>query len=169
MRLNHKFLPIMKKIFLLSILLGLFTISCSSSKIATESAKTIRGDWTITNVSVSNENPAYVNINVFDEASYKCYQGSTWHLVNNNNSGYYTLNGGADCPSWTTSIQWFVSEQSGQPYFNFKQIMQGEKPKNVTAGYQLRIAYSTENSFMLVQDLMFEGKPLQVNYTFEKR
>ncbi len=159
----------MRNTFLLIILSAFFAVSCSSSKIATETGRTIRGDWTITNVSISNENPAYVNINVFDEASYKCYTGSTWHLVYNNNTGYYTLNGGADCPSWTTSIKWDIKEQSGQPYFEFKQIMQGEKPKNVTSGYQLRVAYSSENSFMLVQDIMFEGKPIQVNYTFEKR
>jgi len=150
--------------------LGSFLIltSCATSKTIVNEEVQMRGDWTITNVSISGINENYVKITVLDEAEAKCFEGSTWHLVQNNASGNYQLNGGAGCPSSGYNIKWFVTDENGNKYFNFKKIYTGEKPKNVTEGYKMRILSNTGQSFVLAQDLMFEGKPISVNYSFTK-
>ncbi len=142
--------------------------SCNNSKVVADNEKLMRGDWTVTNVSVDGINQSYVDITVFDEAKTKCYVGSAWHLVQNNATGNYTVNAGGDCPSGTTKIKWFITEESGQYYFNFKKIYEGERPKNVVDGYKMRVSSNTGSTIVLVQDLMFEGKPISVNYTFQK-
>lgn len=142
--------------------------SCAPSKDIVKEEVQMRGDWKITNVSISGINQNYVKITVLDEAEAKCFEGSTWHLVQNNASGNYQLHGGPDCPSSNFNIKWFVTNENGHKYFNFKKIYAGEKPKNVTDGYKMRITSNTGNSFVLTQDLMFEGKPISVNYSFSK-
>lgn len=155
---------------LLVVLFAIFLLvtSCNNSKVVADNEKLMRGDWTISNVSVDGINQSYVNITVFDEAKTQCYVGSAWHLVQNNASGNYTVNAGGDCPSGTTKIKWFITEEGGQYYFNFKKVYEGERPKNVVDGYKMRVASNTGSTIVLVQDLMFEGKPISVNYTFQK-
>ena len=99
---------------------------------------------------------SHVNITVFDQARTDCFEGSTWHLVQNNATGNYTLNGGANCPNETTKIKWFMTENNGQFYFHFKKIYEGERPKNVVDGYQMRVTSNTGSSFILEQELNFE-------------
>lgn len=151
----------------LSFALFLF-VSCNNSKVVADSEKLMRGNWTISNVSVDGINQSYVDVTVFDEANSKCYEGSAWSLVQNNATGNYTINGGSDCPNTTTKIKWFITEENGQQFFNFKKVYEGEKPKNVVDGYKMRVASNTGATIVLVQDLMFEGKPISVNYTFQK-
>lgn len=154
--------------FYFIIFLSMTLVSCAGSKAVVDNETAMRGDWTITNVTVTGENPAYLEAKVFDEADYKCYEGSSWKLVQNNHSGHYTLNGGSNCPSSAYNIKWFITEENGHLYFNFKRVYEGAKPKHVTDGYRMRLVNNTGSSFMLTQDLMFEGKPININYTFTK-
>lgn len=157
------------KNFIFSCLGAMFIlISCEGSKAVIKEEVLMRGDWTISNVSISGINENLVKVTVLDEAEAKCFEGSNWHFVQNNASGNYQLNGGGNCPSGGANIKWFVTDENGQKYFNFKKVYQGEKPKNVLDGYKMRISSNTGNTIVLVQDLMFEGKPIQVNYIFEK-
>lgn len=158
----------MKNLMYLSFFAFVLFTSCTNTKVVADSEKLMRGNWTISNVSISGINQSYVDVNVFDEANSQCFEGSAWYLVQNNASGTYTLNGGANCPSTTTKIKWFVTEENGQMYFNFKKIYEGEKPKNVLDGYKMRVASNTGSTIVLAQDLMFEGNPISVNYTFQK-
>lgn len=157
----------MKNLILFSSLIFLI-ISCTNTKVIADSEKLMRGNWTITDVSIDGVNEAHVNINVLDEARAQCYEGSSWYLVQNNASGTYSLNGGSGCPSQTNKIKWFVTEEGGQSFFNFKRIYEGEKPKNIVDGYKLRITSNTGSTIVLAQDLTFEGKPVTVSYTFQK-
>lgn len=158
----------MKNVIISSIVFLLALTSCTNTKVLADNEKLMRGDWVITNVSVDGINQSYVDVTVFDEANSQCYNGSTWHLVQNNASGNYTINAGGDCPSSTSKIKWFITEENGQSYFNFKRIYEGEKPKNVLDGYKMRVLSNTGSSFTLRQDLLFEGKQIGVNYTFTK-
>lgn len=143
-------------------------ISCNNSKAIADSEKLMRGNWIVTDVSINGVNENHVNINVFDEARAKCYEGSKWNLVQNNASGTYSLNGGNGCPTKSHKIKWFITEENGQSFFNFKRIYDGERPKHVVDGYKLRVGSNTGSQIVLVQDLYFEGKPITVNYTFNK-
>lgn len=158
----------MKKFIIASLFFGAMMSSCTNTKYLADNEKLMRGDWTITDVSVDGINENYVDITVFDEAKSKCFQGSHWHLVQNNASGTYTLNGGSGCPSGTTKIKWFITEENGNLYYNFKKIYDGEKPKNVVDGYKMRVASNSGSTFILEQKMMFEGKPISVFYTFTK-
>lgn len=166
---KHSFkLNLGKGLISLFVLTLFFVSSCTNSKAVADSEKLMRGDWTITNVSVDGIQQSYVDITVFDEANSQCYVGSSWHLVQNNATGNYTFNAGGDCPSGTTKIKWFVTEGGGESFFNFKKVYEGERPKNVVDGYKMRVSSNTGSTIVLVQDLMFEGKPISVNYTFQK-
>lgn len=159
----------MRKILVFSLLSFLIFISCAESKAVVESGKIIRGDWVVTNVSVEGIDSKHIEAKVFDQASFLCYLGSEWHLVQNNASGHYTLNApAASCPRETTNIKWFITEMSGYTEFKFKKIYPGEKPKNVADGYSLRVINLSKETFTLGQDLMFEGKPIRILYTFSK-
>lgn len=157
----------MKKLILFSILSIFFLTSCAESKAVVESGKLMRGDWTITNVTIDGIQASYVDITAFDQAKTDCFIGSKWHLVQNNSSGYYTLNA-AGCANETTNIKWFVTEQNGQMTFKFKKIYSGEKPKNVLDGYDLKVTTNQGNYLILTQQLLFEGKPISVHYTFSR-
>lgn len=157
----------MKNLMYLSFAMLLF-VSCNNSKALADGEKLMRGNWTISDVSIDGINQSYVDVTVFDEANSKCFEGSAWYLVQNNASGNYTMNGGSDCPNTTTKIKWFITEENGQQYFNFKKVYEGERPKNVVDGYKMRVASNTGSTIVLVQDVMFEGKAISVNYTFQK-
>jgi len=158
----------MKNMVYLSLITFCLAVSCTNTKVIADNEKLMRGDWAVTNVSVEGINQSYVDVTVFDEGNSKCYEGSSWHLVQNNATGNYTFNAGGNCPSGTIKIKWFITDENGQYYFNFKKIYEGEKPKNVVDGYKLRVASNTGSTIVLVQDLMFEGKPISVSYTFQK-
>ncbi|MDD3458018.1 MAG: hypothetical protein PHO74_00840 [Weeksellaceae bacterium] len=158
----------MKKFLFLGVVSMLILTSCAGSKVVVDNEKNMRGDWTITNVSFVGIDEAHVNAKVFDEADPKCYIGSDWHLVQNNNSGNYTMNGPGNCPGGTTNIKWFVSEEGGNVYFNFKRIYDGEKPKNVLDGYRLKITANDGSYMVMRQDISFEGKIIGINYSFSK-
>ncbi len=158
----------MKNLILMNFAALVLLASCAGSRAVVDNEIQMRGDWTVTDVSISGINESYVNITVLDEAKSQCYEGSSWHLVQNNASGNYTLNGGADCPAQMSKIKWFVTDEGGQMFFNFKRIYDGERPKNVVDGYKMRITSNTGTTMVLTQDLMFEGKPINVSYTFQK-
>lgn len=158
----------MRNIMILGIFSMILLSSCAETKVVVDSEKTVRGDWTITNVSFDGINASYVDAKVFDEADPKCYMGSQWHLIQNNNSGTYTMTGDGNCPSGTTKIKWFVTDEGAARYFNFKRVYEGAKPKNVLDGYRMKITNANESSMVLTQDINFEGKVIGINYTFSK-
>ncbi len=157
----------MKKGIILSSLLamGIFS-SCGTTKAIVNTETQVRGDWTVTDVQLQGTSGT-VAATVFDEAPYECYRGSQWHLVQNNNSGTYTLNGGGDCPAGTNSIKWTITDDGASKYFNFKRV-NNEKAKNVLTGYQMRIQSVSDNSMTLVQDVSFEGKTIGIVYHLTK-
>lgn len=160
-----------KGILLLTLCSGLFFSSCASNAINKAQVQTgtqVRGEWTLSSVNYiglkANEN---VN-RVFDLASPACYEGSTWSLNQNSKKGTYTFNNySPDCPTGTAEIMWNVQQMGDASYFTFKDVT-GIKAKQNTAGYQMRIESVDATSMKLVQDVNFEGKIIQIVYTFHK-
>lgn len=149
--------------------LGLIT-SCSSKNTATNQTRTadtslykLKGEWQVTSVNYDNKK---FKVKPFDEgAEAKCFEGSIWKLIPNNNSGSYSLLGGASCPSVTQAIKFEVTKNKE---FRFKKLVQNVKAKNVVEGYVLQLENHQENSFTLVQNVPFEGEIIKVYYQFEK-
>ncbi len=156
----------MKKIILMS-LVSLLIFSCKSSnsvtslKTDTKSEVGIKGNWQI--VSVNYPGSDVIKVTSFDLADSKCFVGSTWKFVSNNNKGTLTLNS-PKCTAYSTPITWYVNKE-GQ--FVMK-ILDEAKAKTVKSGYILRVANETATSFQLIDHINVGGNGADVVYQFEK-
>jgi hypothetical protein len=155
----------MKKVILI-IALSVLVLSCKS-KSATETSldkKTqvgMKGNWTIT--SVSYPNSSVIKVTSFDLADSKCFVGSTWKFISNNNKGNFSLNS-SSCTAYSTPITWFINKD-GQ--FVMK-ILDESKARKVKDGYVLRVANLTDNSFQLIDQIDVVGKATEVVYQFNR-
>ncbi|HEY0091603.1 MAG TPA: hypothetical protein VGB43_03865, partial [Flavobacterium sp.] len=104
--------------------------------------------------------------NSFQLADSKCFEGSSWKLISNNDKGEMSLsNAGADCPAFSSPITWFLNKD-GQ--FVLKVLNAGEKARKVRDGYVLGVANQTESSFELIDMVDVGGKKANVVYHFVK-
>ncbi len=144
------------------LLFGCKTSSVTSTKLDRSSQVGIKGNWVITNVSYPGSD--VIKVNSFQIADSKCFIGSTWNFISNNNKGSMNLTK-SDCPAFSSPITWFVNKE-GQ--FVLKVLDAGEKAKKVRDGYVLQVANQTETSFQLIDNINVGGQNKQVTYQFEK-
>ncbi len=146
----------------------LIIVSCkpkakvANTSIDRKSQVAIKGDWTITKVSYPSSE--YFKVNSFDLADSKCFEGSTWKFISNNDSGEMTITK-ADCISFNSKIKWYINKD-GQMVL--KIIDAGEKAKKVRDGYILSVANQTRESFQLVDKINVGGKMTDIVYQFQK-
>lgn len=136
--------------------------SVTSTKLDKSTQVGIKGNWVITNVTTPGSN--YIAINSFQIADSKCFIGSTWKFISNNNQGNMSLTK-SDCPAFSSPIVWSVNKES---QFVLKILDAGEKAKKVRDGYVLRLANQTETSFQLIDNVNIAGQNKEVTYQFEK-
>lgn len=155
----------MKK-FILLCAIAVLGFSCKS-KSATDTSldkKTqvgMKGNWTITSVTYPNSN--VIKVTSFDLADSKCFVGSNWKFISNNNKGNLSLNS-ASCTAYSTPITWFINKE-GQ--FVMK-ILDESKARKVKDGYVLRVANLSDNSFQLIDQIDVVGKTTDVVYQFNR-
>ncbi len=138
------------------------TTSVTSSKLDRTSQVEIKGNWTIS--SVTYPGSEYIKVNSFQIADSKCFEGSTWKFISNNNKGQMALTK-TDCPAFSSPITWFVNRE-GQ--FILKILDAGEKAKKVRDGYVFRLANQTAASFQLIDVINVGGQSKEITYQFEK-
>lgn len=138
------------------------TTSVTSTKLDRSSQVGIKGDWEITNVSYPGSE--YITVNSFDLADSKCFIGSTWKFISNNNKGNMSLTK-SNCPAFSSPIVWSVNKE-GQ--FVLKILDAGIKAKKVRDGYVLQVANQTETSFQLLDNINVGGQSKTVVYQFTK-
>lgn len=159
----------MRKIFLLCTM-AILVFACKStavsnapeSKLDKSSQVGMKGNWTVTNVSYPGSD--YIKVNSFNIADSKCFIGSTWSFVSNNNKGNMTLNN-SNCNTFNSAITWYVNKE-GQ--FVLKILDEGLKSKNVNTGFVLGVANQSENSFQLIDKINVGNKPTDVVYQFDR-
>jgi hypothetical protein len=134
----------------------------ANTKLDKSSQVGIKGDWKITSVSYPGSD--YIVVNSFQIADSKCFVGSTWHFISNNNKGNMALTK-AGCSAFSSPIVWSVNKD-GQ--FVLKVLNAGEKAKKVRDGYLLRVANQSETSFQLVDNINVGGQNKDIVYQFEK-
>jgi hypothetical protein len=142
----------------------LFITSCSSTKSATDLKATngnLAGTWTVSDITV--DVPADFQVtNVFDEAPYSDFKGSTWDLVRNGKGSFTLTNGTKEDIFWSTK----GSGENAQ--FQFKKL-NGEKARNVDEGYTLQIQNITSNSFVAKSPVdLGNGNTGYITYNFTK-
>lgn len=148
------------------VMLVLMMTSCSTTKVEREAENGFKGDWTLSQI-VSDEGNSVVITSLFGQSSVECFEGSTWHLVANNNTGNYALNG-SGCDTTENQIKWYVQEENGLTYFWFKRI-NGAKAKEVLTGYKLQLISVDEYQAHLMQEVPFEGGKMNIHYYFNKK
>lgn len=154
----------MKKIVIL-LAFSLALLSCKSNPVTTVDHKSqveIKGNWTITKVSyVGSE---YFKVNSFQIADSKCFEGSTWKFISNNNKGEMVLN--PSCSNFSSPIVWSINKDG---MFGLKILNAGIKAKKVLDGYYLKVANQSETSFQLIDKMDVGGKMSDIIYQFEKK
>jgi hypothetical protein len=156
----------MKKIITLTIMAVLLfackSTSVTSTKLDKSSQVAIKGNWVITSVTYPGSD--YLVVNSFQVADSKCFVGSTWKFISNNNKGSMALTK-AGCPAFSSPIVWSINKEG---VFVLKILDEGLKSKKVTEGYLLRVANQTETSFQLIDKINVGGQNKEVTYQFEK-
>ncbi len=137
----------MKKVLAIGIL-SLAMFSCKTSTNTKNDVPTqikLKGEWTLTNVNY----PSGYKDTSFNVADAKCFEGSQWKFVSNNNSGTVTLNNNSsNCPQYNSKIIWNIKQDTS---FNLK-FIGDDKAKHVTTGYNLTVANITDNNFELIDN-----------------
>ncbi|MEO7834424.1 MAG: hypothetical protein ABIR50_03830 [Ginsengibacter sp.] len=157
----------MKKIFqiLFFIAATAFMTSCSTSKNATNLKPTtghLSGTWTISDIAVDVPSGFQVT-NVFDEAPYTDFKGSTWNLIRNGKGSFALTNGTKE------NIYWSIYGKGDNAEFQFKKL-NGEKAKNVEEGYRLALGPISGNSFTAKSTInVGNAKTGVITYTFTKQ
>lgn len=155
----------MKKFILLSIL-SVLILSCKSNsatntKLDSKSQVAMKGNWTITSVTYPSSD--VFKVNSFGLADSKCFVGSTWKFISNNNKGNFELNS-PKCTTFSTAITWFINKEGE---FVLK-ILDDDKARKTKTGYVLRVANQTDNSFQLIDKMDVLGKMTDVVYQFNR-
>ena len=132
-----------------------------NTKLDTKTEVAIKGNWKISSVTYPGSD--YIKVNAFDIADSKCFIGSTWKFISNNNKGELTLND-ISCTSFTSPITWYINKDGD---FVMK-IINNSKAKKVLQGYVLTIANSTETSFQLIDKINVGGQLVNVVYQFNR-
>lgn len=156
----------MRKVFFI-IALGIIISGCKSTSITNtkldrHSQVDIKGNWTLTSVDFPSSD--YIKINSFQIADSKCFEGSTWKFISNNNKGEFTLNN-SSCSTFSSAITWFINDD-GQ--FVLKILDAGLKAKKVRNGFVLTIANQSQTRFQLIDKVDIGGKITAVIYQFQK-
>jgi hypothetical protein len=156
----------MKKILFLAVL-SLVMFSCKTSSVTNKKLDkgaqvAMKGNWVIN--SVSYPGSEVIKVNSFQLADSKCFEGSTWKFISNNNKGNMALTAN-NCPSFSSPITWFVNKDD---QFVLKVLDAGEKAKKVRDGYILNVSNQTKDSFQLIDKINVEGKMTDVVYQFQR-
>ena len=156
----------MKKIITI-LLLTIVFISCKPKQTVTNTKLdmrlevAIKGNWTIN--SVNYPGSEYIKVTSFEIADSKCFVGSNWKFISNNNKGDMALNS-PTCTSFNSPITWYINKDGN---FVIK-ILNETNAKKVLDGYVLKVANQTENSFQLIDKVNIGGKMIDVVYQFQR-
>jgi Lipocalin-like domain len=152
----------MKKIILLMMLVTLFgckSKSVTNTKLDNKTESAIKGSWTIKSVTFPGSD--YIKVSSFDIDDSKCFVGSNWSFVANNNTGNMEL---TNCSKFSSPITWYINKEG-----NFvMKVLNGAKAKKVVDGFILKVANQSGSSFQLIDNANVGGKMVEVVYQFVK-
>jgi hypothetical protein len=144
--------------------------ACSTSKEARSYKKKANGSWQLQTI-VSEGITGKVKVQLFNEADFNCFVGSSWRFNSRNNLGTYTLAKNAgECAAIRREVRWSIYEAAGQPaLFQFKRL--DAKLKEIdenSGGFRFTIIQLDDKTMKLKSDIIFEGKPAAFVYNFIK-
>ncbi|HNP53010.1 MAG TPA: DUF5004 domain-containing protein [Ferruginibacter sp.] len=155
------------RITALAILLTGILGACSSSKQVRSNTRNINGNWLLKTVSTEGIT-GKIKMQLFNEADFNCFIGSTWHFDNKNNLGYYSIEKNAgECAAIKREIRWSFDESVAPVQFQFKRLNEKLKDLDENAGgFKFSITQLESATMTLQSAINFEGKPATVTYYF---
>lgn len=156
----------MKKTILLAVLAAVF-LACGTPKTVQESRKIIKGNWSLDNISYSESGTFTVQL--LNDTSRECFEGSTWKFVPNNNTGNYNINNG-NCPTGERYFIFAIQEiDPATGLYDFLLKPTNEKKKSEDGkGFRLRLSQLSNSSMKWEQTVSLDGKPFTIYMNFSK-
>lgn len=156
----------MKKSILILFTLSLL-MSCGASKTSKVSKKVFKGQWTLSKVDYSSV--ATFNINLLNDVSIECFEGSTWQFVPNNNTGTYNISN-SSCSIGERYFIFDIQEvNSDTGLYDFLLKPTNKKGKSETnKGVRYKLSALSESSMQWQQTIYKDGKPFIINMNFIK-
>ncbi len=127
------------------------------------------GNWQLKTI-VSEGVSGKVKTQLFNEADFDCFIGSTWNFNNENNMGNYTIPNATECAAIKRNISWSIYESKDQPkLLQYKRLDDNlnEIDEN-SGGYRFTILQLNNTSLQLRSDVNLDGKPAALIYNFVK-
>lgn len=157
----------MKKLLLIAIC-SVVLLSCGTTKTIKESKKTLKGSWTLDDISY--DRAGTFNVTIFGDTSAECLEGSTWQFIPNNNFGNYEITN-TNCPTGKRYFVWALPG-TGENETAYDIILKptDEKKKSTMdeKGFKLSISYLSDDQLQISQKVQLEGKPFTINMNFSK-
>jgi len=156
----------MKKISLLFVIASII-VACGTPKTVQDSKKVIKGYWALNEVTYSEEGNFLIQL--LNDTSKECFEGSTWRFIPNNNTGLYTING-SDCPTGDRNFIFIIQEvDQATGLYDFLLKPTNEKNKSDTnVGFRMHLTQLTNNKMKWEQTVSLEGKPFTIAMNFSK-
>ena len=152
---------------ILFLLISISLISCGPSKTVRDSKKVIKGNWSLNTITYSKTGT--YNVNLLNDASKTCFEGSTWQFIPNNNSGTYTINN----PNCSTGERYFIftiqEVDAATGFYDFLLKPTNEKHKSETnQGFRLELKNLSDYDMQWQQTVSVNGSPFTITMNFTK-
>lgn len=148
---------------------AIFFFSCGPGKVVDEARKTIDGTWNLTSISFpgSSEN---LEVELFNDATASCLEGSNWYFVSNNNTGYYSVED-MECNTETRYFRWSVNAvnpTTGNFDFLLKPTNSDYDSTTGDSGFRINLVTLDATNMVWEQTVSFEGNPFTIRMNFSK-
>ena len=145
--------------------------SCSANRSIHRATEKIEGTWQLQKI-VSEGVTGNINIQLFNEADFQCFIGSTWQFSDDikGNYSFRATTGEHNCVAVNRMIKWKIYSSADSPMLlQFKRLgTDGKEIDPNYSGFIFTIIQSDNHQMQLRSDVTFEGKPAAFIYNFIK-
>ena len=151
-------------LFLTAIIIGCKSTAIVNTKLDNKTERMLKGTFTITSVNFPGSD--FLKVTSFNLADSKCFIGSDWSFISNNNKGEMKMNNpSTSCKDFSSPITWYINKDKS---FVLK-IINHYKAKEVNTGFVLSVKNTTPTSFDLVDRINVAGQTKEITYSFQRK
>jgi Lipocalin-like domain len=156
----------MKRLAIFAVLTA-FTFSCGTPKTVVEAKKVIKGYWSLDDISYSESGTFTVQL--LNDTSRECFEGSTWRFIPNNNTALYTINN-SDCPTGDRHFIFIIQEVDANTglYEFFLKPTNAKYKSEDNAYFRMQLVQLSGSSMKWEQSVTLEGMPFTISMNFSK-